>query len=870
MTPDETMAKLSAALADRYRIEREIGRGGMATVYLAEDLKHHRRVALKLLDPGLAAAIGPERFLLEIETTAGLHHPHILPLYDSGAAGGLLFYVMPWVEGESLRDRLVREKQLPIEEALRITREVGDALSYAHSHGIIHRDIKPDNILLESGHAVVADFGIARAIHTAGGPSLTQTGVAVGTPAYTSPEQCAGARELDGRSDLYSLGCVLYEMLAGQPPFTGPTAESLVFQHLSAPPPPVTQLRPAVPAEIAAVLARALAKNPADRFKPVARFTEALARHPGLVVAPVAPRRVLRWRIALPAALLMLVGAAVVARLVGREPRIVAGATTRLTLEPGLEVDPALSPDGEMIAYAAGVPARMQIYVRRLSGGRTLALTADTTHDHRWPRWTHDGAQVAYQADSAVWLTPALGGEPRPLLRLPGPLAGFDLSPDGYRIAYALGGHVYIQDLRGGSPVAVSPAAYEVHSVAWSPDGARLAYVVGNTEFVFGTPNFGNEANSAIWVGAANGSKPIRVSDDKALNMSPAWAPDGRSLYWVSSREGTRDIFRTQLSSSLGPAGRPTRLTTGINAMGLCLDRAGTRIAYSVYVNYSSIWSIEVPRSGPTSIARALPIVSGNQTIETVDVSRDGRWLTFDSDRGGNFDVYKMPVGGGEVVQVTTDPGKDFQPRWSPDGRAIAFHSMRTDNRDIFTIAADGSDERQITRGPEEEFGAAWSADGEALVFCVSSAKGECLRILPLAGNGSPRDFAPEDMAILSSPAPRWSPRRNVICYSFLSQGLCTHDLDSGETRVLVPPSRRPSAAIWAPDGRTIYYLAAGTSPWSIESVPVEGGTPRRLVDFDDASRPHTRYGLATDGRRFYVTLGSHESDVWWMNLERR
>jgi serine/threonine protein kinase len=275
---------LAAALADRYRLERELGQGGMATVYLAEDLKHQRRVAIKVLRPELAAAIGADRFLREITTTASLRHPHILPLYDSGEADGFLYYVMPYVEGESLRGRLDREKQLPLDDALQIAREVADALSYAHARGIVHRDIKPENILPESGHAAVADFGIAKAMSAAGSDTLTQAGMAIGTPQYMSPEQASGEQDLDGRSDLYALGCVLYEMLAGQPPFTGPTAESLVYQRLTAEPRSITQLRPAVPAEVAVALQRALAKTPADRFNPVAQFSEAL--RPGALARP--------------------------------------------------------------------------------------------------------------------------------------------------------------------------------------------------------------------------------------------------------------------------------------------------------------------------------------------------------------------------------------------------------------------------------------------------------------------------------------------------------------------------------------------------------------------------------------------------------
>jgi tetratricopeptide (TPR) repeat protein len=312
----DTLDRLKAALADRYRVDREIGRGGMAQVFLAHDLKLDRPVALKVLRPDLAAVLGGERFLREITLAAKLEHPHILGIHDSGEADGLLYYVMPYVEGESLRGRLAREKQLPLDDALQISREVADALSYAHSRGVIHRDIKPENILLEGGHAVVADFGIARAIDAAGGDRLTETGVTLGTPAYMSPEQAAGSRDLDGRSDLYSLGCVLYEMLAGQPPFAGPTLESVIHQHLTAEPPSITVIRPAVPGWVAAALTRSLAKTPADRFNPVAQFAEAIAPRLSMAEVPVAPAvpvpsvqpRRWRWVAAVVAAVVVLAG----------------------------------------------------------------------------------------------------------------------------------------------------------------------------------------------------------------------------------------------------------------------------------------------------------------------------------------------------------------------------------------------------------------------------------------------------------------------------------------------------------------------------------------------------------------------------------
>ncbi|MGH7696663.1 MAG: protein kinase domain-containing protein, partial [Gemmatimonadaceae bacterium] len=258
--------RLRGSLSSHYEIDREIGRGGMASVFLARDVKHGRQVAIKVLHPELAAAVGPARFLREIETAAKLTHPHILSLHDSGERDGLLYYVMPYIEGESLRDRLTRQRQLPLEEALRFTADIADALGFAHEHGVVHRDIKPENILLSGRHAIVADFGIARAVERAGGDTLTHTGVTLGTPQYMSPEQASGQTDIDGRADIYALGCVLYEMLAGEPPFSGPTMQSIVAKHLTASVPSVRTLRPTIPARIDRVIARALAKSPADRY----------------------------------------------------------------------------------------------------------------------------------------------------------------------------------------------------------------------------------------------------------------------------------------------------------------------------------------------------------------------------------------------------------------------------------------------------------------------------------------------------------------------------------------------------------------------------------------------------------------------------
>ena len=334
--------RLAQALAGRYRVERELGSGGMAVVFLAEDLKHGRRVALKVLRPELAEAIGPARFLQEIQIAARLTHPHILPLYDSGDAAGLLYYAMPYVEGESLRDRLDRERQLPLADALQIAREVAGALGHAHSVGVVHRDIKPENVLFAAGQAVVSDFGIARAIGMAGTDRLTATGMAVGTPAYMSPEQASADHVIDGRSDIYSLGCLLYEMLGGAPPFTGPTAQAVMARHTMDPVPRLRTLRPAVPEAVERAIERALAKTPADRFPTATQFADALNQATAAV-----PRSGVRWTRVAAGVALLAVAALGVRALTG-------GATPALASLAVLPFDD-LSGDSAQAYFAAGM-----------------------------------------------------------------------------------------------------------------------------------------------------------------------------------------------------------------------------------------------------------------------------------------------------------------------------------------------------------------------------------------------------------------------------------------------------------------------------------------------------------------------------------
>ena len=367
----DTVERLRLALADRYVLERRLGQGGMATVYLAEDLKHHRRVAIKVLRPELAAALGAERFLREIETTANLRHPHILPLYDSGEADGFLYYVMPFVDGESLRDRLAREKQLPVEDALQIAREVADALSCAHGRGIVHRDIKPENILLEHGHAVVADFGIARAIGQAAEAALTETGLAIGTPAYMSPEQATGSTDLDGRCDLYALGCVLYEMLAGEPPFGGATPVAILARKAVEPVRSLRVVRDTVPEAIDGAIAKALAKVPADRFATASQFVEALGR--GVVARP---RR--RYRKASAITTLALVGVAVVAG----GTVLLRGRAGAVSLDPQLvAVAPFDVLASDLALWSEGM---MDVLARTLDGAGPLRTASPSVAARHW------------------------------------------------------------------------------------------------------------------------------------------------------------------------------------------------------------------------------------------------------------------------------------------------------------------------------------------------------------------------------------------------------------------------------------------------------------------------------------------------------
>ena len=872
----DSSSDLTAALGGRYRIEREIGAGGMATVYVADDVRHGRRVAIKVLRPDLAAALGAERFLREITTTASLRHPHIVPLYDSGAGDGTLYYIMPFVEGESLRDRLRREKQLPVQDALRIAGEVADALSYAHGRGIIHRDIKPENILLESGHAVVADFGIANAIDVAGGERLTETGVAIGTPMYMSPEQVAGEKNLDARSDVYALACVLYEMLAGQPPFTGPTAESVIHQHMLAAPPIVTQLRPAVPPSVASALQRALSKAPADRFASVSQFAEALARDGTVLDTPAAlPSRGTRRRWPMIAAALAVVAVVTAGGmlLMRRAPSpIRLGRRTPVSLDPGLELDPALSPDGKLVAYTG---ANGALTVRQVEGGAPVQVVRASDARGRWPVWLPDGQRIVFVSPRGIEIASALGGVPRLLAAGTQLARGVTVSPDGRAFAFLSHDSLYAQPLDGGPPRLVAQT-YEAHSPAWSPDGRWIAYVQGNRQYI-NVIDLGNLAYSSIWLAPASGGKPHPVTDERSAHASPAWA-SARSLLFVSDQDGGRDAYEISLTNDGSPRAAPIRITTGLGPYAIAVSRDGKRIAYSPLTETSNVWSVPIPATGTVSVSTAVPVTDGNQLIENVGVSNDGKWLGYSGNRGGTSQVYLVRLGvkGAETQQATSDSAGSYWVAWSPDAKEIAFHRFRGERRQVFVSPVEGGVAAPVTDGSEDERSPEWSPDGRRLLSLANWGTRPAVHVMTRGADG--RWSKPRAIPIvigrdtITSGLSDWSPDGRFIACGCGEGGIVIAPVDGGPARRLASSFSTAGWAFpqWSADGRTVFYVSEDSGRVvAVVGVPVNGGPDRAVVRFDDPTRPWHRYAFRVRAGRMFFTLGSRESDVWVADLER-
>ena len=871
---------VAATLADRFQIISELGAGGMATVYLARDLKHGREVALKVLLPELSADLGSERFLNEIRITAGLDHPHILTLIDSGASDGFLWYVLPYVRGESLRARLQRDKQLEIEAAVRITQHIASALDYAHGRGVIHRDIKPENILLFEGEAMLTDFGIALAVREAAGNRLTKTGLSLGTPLYMSPEQATGERQPDARSDVYSLGAVLYEMLAGEPPHSGATEHAIIARLLTERPTPLRTVRDTVPQALEQAVAKALARIPADRFSSAGL----LARAATDAISSDRPSEISRrTRIPLVAfGTIVVIGAVAGGVALARRGDSLApltlGKATQITAEAGLEVHPAISPDGKFVAYSAGSSQHMRIFIRPIAGGRTIPLLDDPEAMQSQPRWSPDGSSILFLDGDGALVAPALGGSARRLV--PGlpeqPVTTVDWSPDGRQFVFARGDSLFVRNVDEGPAKLIHVSVGEgdwLHSCDWSPTAPVIACVLGNHDFTRVGRRFGNLAPSQVLLLPAAGGTPVAVTDHTTLNQSPTWSPDGRLLYFISNHQGPRDIYAVPVSRDGRAGTKPIRLTTGLGAQSIGLTADGTRLIYSVYAARGNIWRLPIPLSGPVSIAGAVPITSGTQIVEAIRVSLDGNWLLYDSDLHGNSDIYRQKLAGGEPEQLTRDPAEEFAPDLSPDGRAVAFHAFLAGNREIVIRMLDGSPAEQVTPTPNQESFPRWSPDGTELVIWDQNPFSEVWLVRRQADGkwGSLIDMANE------LEFPSWSPDGRLILGTTLrTKGVAVVQAEGGEQRMLYAP--RPGTTDpaverveWSPDGRTIYFKsldAVGRA--SLWKLSPSGGRPQLLVRFDDPTRPSSRPDFATDGKFFYFTVEDRQSDIAVAEISKR
>ncbi|MDT8341048.1 MAG: protein kinase [Longimicrobiales bacterium] len=827
--------RLVEALADRYRIERTLGAGGMATVYLARDLKHDRQVAIKVLRPELAAVIGGERFVAEIRTTAALQHPHILPLFDSGEADTFLYYVMPFVEGESLRDRLDREGQLPVDEAVALAVAVGSALQYAHERGVVHRDIKPANILLHAGQPVVADFGIALAISAAGGGRLTETGMSVGTPHYMSPEQASADRDVDPRSDTYALACVLYEMLAGDPPHTGPSAQAVLMRILTETPRPVTDVRRSVPAHVRDALAKSLEKLPADRFPDARSFVEALA-DPGFsyeptlsVAAPRASRRVpapagrrtLPWLLPVVAGAGMALGAVLFR---GGAPVDSAGVpTTRLSLDIGeltLEFPNLIhvSPDGNQFAFVGDRGFLDGIFTRSASDDVFLHMAG--TEAAVAMAFSPDGHDIAFlDAAGTIYRIPSTGGTVRALWSA-------EAGPNPITLAWEGDGYIYF----GTRSLSATAAIQRV------PEGGGEAELVFNGEGSFlAHPQRLPGGASLLFTVADNNSVMIldmETGSARPLVQGAIWARHLSNGYLIYvDTEGTVWGGRFDLDAEKYVLD-PVPVLAGL------LVSASFAPAVSVSDNGTLVYITGGSGAGASSPQQSLQIVDFAGTVTEVGIrdrryrnvrwSPDGRSLAFAAlepgERSGRTSLYVYNVELQTATDRLTFEGTQAFPVWSPDGRRIAYLDA------------------QATLGPDAAgLGAILSGD----LHTVDLATGEVTRLLEQDGQDVPYAWDPQGH-VLHTGGPNTG-----------SSDLLMADADNpGSVRTYLNIDGDLGSTALSPDGRWAAFLSSEAVGVNNEIVVRSYPDPGAPIRISRGGGDRPRWSRAGD-RIFYWKTGS-------------
>jgi eukaryotic-like serine/threonine-protein kinase len=830
----QQLERLAGTLADRYRIEGELGQGGMATVYLAEDLRHKRKVALKVLKPELAAVLGAERFVQEITTTAALQHPHILPLFDSGSADGFLYYVMPYIQGETLRTKLNRETQLGIEEALKITTEVADALDYAHRHGVIHRDIKPENILLHDGRPMVADFGIALAVSAAAGGRMTETGLSLGTPHYMSPEQATAEKEITARSDIYSLAAVLYEMLSGNPPHTGASAQQIIMKIVTEDAADITRLRKSVPPHVAAALAKALEKLPADRFARASDFAAALmnttyaaAAHSGSRTVAVRggaavasrPRRTAALAAAgLGCAALGLLGGWLFWRpkplafppIVSRHAMLLPDSAALTGDASGTVV--GIARDGSVYAYVSRLGLMLR-YADRLgfvpvAGGRRGVV----------PFFSPDGRWLGYQTGSTLVKVPLAGGTP---IRICDPCVGYSFdwgTDDTVRYYTAPPGDPSARVLmavpaRGGLP----------HELARPDSGAGEQFrspilLPGRRTVLF-----------ALFTGrvsrlAALDLRTGAITRFDQPGFSPQWVEAGFVV--LTNPDGTLNAVPFD-ADRVRPTGPPVILSRDVAQPDPWLSRAAV----------SASGSIVYPQAGVTSprqmmlVSRsnqAIPLPVGPRAVANPRFSPDGRRVALDiaDPAGGGRDVWVLDLAQRTWSRLTTD-GISNRPVWTPDGRRLVYSS----NDDLWWIAADGSgrpDSLLVANG--SRFAGTVTPDGRAVVFQESGSGKDGIRLLAFDSAPAARTLIP---AAFGESAPELSPDGRWLAYQ---------SDETGQMEVYVRPFLESGARVpislnggtepvWARSGRELFYRS-GDSLFvaSLAASPTFTVTARRFL----------------------------------------